>query len=159
VLGRERGVMEMHHVVAKRVANGWELLIEGVEPVRTKRLHGALELARAALARMLDVDPDAFGVALRFDLGPELGPELRSTVQATVDAHKAQMKAAARHRRMAARLRDEGLSGRDIARVLGVSPQRVSQLLSNAPGDADHHPGAKCDCATLAEGSVGAAES
>jgi len=44
-------------------------------------------------------------------------------------ADQAQRQAAAQSRAAARRLRQAGLSGRDIAKVLNVSPQRVSQLL------------------------------
>ena len=45
---------------------------------------------------------------------------------ARIDADQA--KAAARSRAIARRLRKAGLSGADTAVVMGVSPQRVSQL-------------------------------
>jgi len=44
--------------------------------------------------------------------------------------------AAARTRQVAQRLRREGLSGRDIAAILHVSAQRVSQLLKSSPTSA-----------------------
>jgi predicted transcriptional regulator len=45
------------------------------------------------------------------------------------DAERAQRGAAARSRALAVRLREAGLTGADIAVVLRVSPQRVSQLM------------------------------
>ena len=53
-----------------------------------------------------------------------------AAVRAAVDhAERAQRDAAARSRALALRLRDAGLTGADIAVVLRVSPQRVSQLM------------------------------
>jgi predicted transcriptional regulator len=51
---------------------------------------------------------------------------------AVSDAEQAQERAAVSTRRVARRLRSEGLTGREIAVVLRVSPQRVSQLLRGA---------------------------
>ena len=51
-------------------------------------------------------------------------------MRAAVDhAERAQRAAAARSRALALRLREAGLTGADIAVVLRVSPQRVSQLM------------------------------
>jgi CRP-like cAMP-binding protein len=53
-----------------------------------------------------------------------------AAVRAAVEhAERTQRATAARSRALALRLRDFGLSGADIAVVLGVSPQRVSQLM------------------------------
>lgn len=130
--------MDMYRVEARRVVGGWQLCVRDtdMEPAWTKGLHGALEVARQAISQATGEPPDAVQVAMSFDLGPELSPAVRSAVQATVDAHKAQMRAAAQLRETARRLREAGLTGRDIARVLGVSPQRVSQLLSRPAEDA-----------------------
>ncbi|GAA2391205.1 hypothetical protein GCM10010420_14070 [Streptomyces glaucosporus] len=136
--------MGMYRVEARRVTGGWQLHVRGaeMEPVWTKGLHGALDVARKAISQATGEPADAVSVAMNFDLGPELSAAVRSAVQATVDARKAQMRAAARLRETARRLREAGLTGRDVAQVLGVSPQRVSQLLGRpAGGDAAaRHP-------------------
>ncbi len=118
-------------VVARRVQEGWELHAEGLEPLYTRRLEGAAERAREAMAAARGVDPASLFPALRVELGGQLDAGLRATVQAQVDAHKAQVKASAHLRRMAAQLKEQGLTGRDTARVLNVSPQRVSQLMQS----------------------------
>jgi predicted transcriptional regulator len=53
----------------------------------------------------------------------------REARDAVTAADRAQRQAAAQSREAARRLKQAGLSGRDIAKVLEVSPQRVSQLL------------------------------
>ena len=45
------------------------------------------------------------------------------------EAQKMQDEASAEIRSVVTRMRDEGLTMRDIAVLLGVSPQRVAQLL------------------------------
>ena len=51
--------------------------------------------------------------------------------EAVAEAERALRAAAARSRQVARQLKQEGLSGRDIAAILHVSAQRVSQLLKS----------------------------
>ncbi|GAA1538759.1 hypothetical protein GCM10009730_54930 [Streptomyces albidochromogenes] len=108
---------------------------DGVEPTYARRLDGAVERGRI-LIEAAKIPGAERSAVLKIDLGDELNQHVRASTQATVDAHKAQVSAAAQLRRTAAVLMERGLTGRDIAHVLGVSPQRVSQLL-NAPQAQD----------------------
>lgn len=132
--------MDMYRVDARKVSGGWQLSVRGLdmEPVWTRGLHGSLDVARKAISQATGDPPGSIPVGMSFDLGPELSPVVRSAVQASVDARKAQLRAAAQLRETARRLREEGLTGRDIARVIGVSPQRVSQLLSRSTEERSH---------------------
>jgi hypothetical protein len=109
------------------------LEIEGVAPACVHRLSDATEHGRA-LMRAAGVPGAEHGAQLRVDLGDELNRRVKAATQATVDAHRAQQRAAAELRRTAAALKSRGLTGRDIAHVLSVSPQRVSQLLARPAG-------------------------
>ncbi|MFF5261435.1 hypothetical protein ACFY4C_21030 [Actinomadura viridis] len=120
-------------MVAKRWDCGWELHIEDVGVTQVKRLNNAEETARDYIALDRDLDPDSFDVEITPDVGEELGRGIAEAKRATADAERAQERAAKKNRRVADLLRQAGLSGREIALVLMVSPQRVSQLLS--PGD------------------------
>ncbi|WP_330177478.1 hypothetical protein OG875_30575 [Streptomyces sp. NBC_01498] len=121
--------MDLPRVVAHRIDDGWKLVMEGLEPAYVPRLSEAARRGRALMeaARVPGADR---GVQVSVDLGEELNRHVKASTQATVDAHRAQLKAAAYLRRTADALKAQGLTGRDIAHVLGVSPQRVSQLLA-----------------------------
>jgi septal ring factor EnvC (AmiA/AmiB activator) len=70
------------------------------------------------------------GITVLFDNG--LDEEIAAVRADLEHAERAQRDAAARSRRLALLLREAGLSGADIAVVLRVSPQRVSQLVKAA---------------------------
>jgi hypothetical protein len=118
-----------YNVRAKRWEHGWELHIEGVGVTQSRSLWDAEEMARDLIARREAIPADAFGVAITPEIGAGLDEQTRAAREAVTDADRAQRCAAAQSRETARRLRQAGLSGRDIAKVLNVSPQRVSQLL------------------------------
>jgi len=70
------------------------------------------------------------------EITPEVGDGLDAAVRearaAVRKAEKMRRTAAAQSRDVARKLRAKGLSGRDVASVLAVSPQRVSQLLKDS---------------------------
>jgi len=86
-------------------------------------------MARDLISRREDLPEDAFTVMVTPEIGGGLDEESRAAREAVSAADRAQRQAAAQSRAAARRLRQAGLSGRDIAKVLNVSPQRVSQLL------------------------------
>ena len=121
--------MTTYHVRAKRWEHGWELHIEGVGVTQSRTLWDAEEMARDLINRREQLPGDAFTVTVTPEIGGGLDEESRAAREAVNAADRAQRQAAAQSRAAARRLRQAGLSGRDIAKVLNVSPQRVSQLL------------------------------
>lgn len=120
--------MKNYQVTAKRWAHGWELHIAGVGVTQSRGLNDAERMVRDYVE--LDLGVHEFTVEITPEIEAMIDQEIRSSRKATIDAAEV-VEAAARRARAAARhLRDEGLTGRDIAVVLGVSPQRVSQLLN-----------------------------
>lgn len=120
-------------VGAQRGEQGWELHLSddrgpiGVIPAR--RLSRAQRIVRDYIARSDGVDPTtvAVQITVRFDNG--LDEEIAAVRADLEHLEHAQRETAARSRRLALLLREAGLSGADIAVVLRVSRQRVSQLV------------------------------
>ncbi|MEY9211252.1 hypothetical protein NI17_011280 [Thermobifida halotolerans] len=125
--------MRTFRVQARRRDGGWELRIEGVATVRVARLTRAEAAAREYVARTLDAAEDSFTVEVVACLDPETELMIQRAREASRRAEQAQREAARQARAVVDRLHREGLNGREIARCLGISPQRVSQLLAAAP--------------------------
>lgn len=124
--------MTTYEVTAKRWAHGWELHIAGVGVTQSRTLMSAEDMVREYVALDLDLDdPDSFDVQITPELDGNLATEAEAARQAVRDAEKAQRAAGAQSRDVARRLKAAGLSGADVAAVLGVSTQRVSQLVND----------------------------
>jgi hypothetical protein len=119
-------------VTARRWAHGWELHIEGVGVTQSRSLATAERMARDYLAMDLGGDPDEYTVTIRPELDGNLATEAETAREAVRRAEQAQQQAAAQSRDVAKRLKESGLSGRDIAAVMMLSTQRVSQLVNSS---------------------------
>jgi hypothetical protein len=123
--------MTAYQVTAKRWRHGWELHIDGVGVTQSHGLKGAEAMVRDYIA--LDYGGEAAANA-EIVIVPELPDKVRREVdEARREAARLarlQNEVAALSRQAATDLRDAGLSGADMAVVLGVSPQRVSQLIN-----------------------------
>lgn len=122
--------MNSHTVHARRWEHGWELHVEGVGVTQAHKLSGAEEMSRSYIAMMIGVDPDSFDIQLVVEVGGGLDDEVDEVRRMVRAAEEAQRSAADRSKAITRRLSDSGLSGREIAVVLQLSPQRVSQLLN-----------------------------
>ena len=137
--GSDVAQMVIIDVAAQRWEHGWELHVSDergpLAVLPSRRLSGVKLRVRDYVAASEGIEPASIQVrmSVRFSdgAGPESGLDAEiAAVRAEVgQAERAQRDAAARSRRLALRLRDAGLSGVDIAVVLQVSPQRVSQLV------------------------------
>jgi hypothetical protein len=116
-------------VHAKRWARGWELHIDGVGVTQARRLSDAEVMVRDYLSLELGNPPGVYTVEIIPEVGDGLDAEVREVRKAARAAEEAQKAAAARSRALACELKSRGLTGREIAAVLKVSTQRVSQLL------------------------------
>lgn len=123
--------MTTYRVTATRWTRGWELDIDGVGVTQSHSLADAEGMVRDYIALSLDVPADSFNVEITPAVGGGLDAAAQAAREATRAAAEAARQAAERTRVVARQLKAKGLSGRDIATVLKVSPQRVSQLLAS----------------------------
>jgi hypothetical protein len=124
--------MTTHLVNAHREGDWWALSID-VEHreiwTQCKRLDQAEEVAREALT-MAGVRTRGVDLDLRVELDPETNSIIEATLSASLAAAEAQASASDQSRRTVRALRARGFTVRDCARLLGLSPARVSQLLA-----------------------------
>lgn len=127
-------VTKCYVVVAKRWARGWELHIDGVGVTQATTLSKAEAAAREYIALALDLDDET---SFAVDVVPQLDGALAKQVEAARaevrEAERRQREAAAKQREVVKQLGRSGLSGREIAAVMGLTPQRVSQLIGRSP--------------------------
>jgi predicted XRE-type DNA-binding protein len=121
--------MSAYTVHARPWARGWELHIDGVGVTQSRSLRDAGRMARDYIMLDTGTDPGPSGVKVIPEVDG-LERDAESAREAAAQADKAQRAAARRYRDVARALRQRGISGRDIAVVMHVSPQRVSQLLA-----------------------------
>jgi DNA-directed RNA polymerase specialized sigma subunit len=118
-------------VRAKRWKHGWELHIDGIGVTQSRNLSGAEQMVRDYIETLTDHDTGDDAVVIQPEVGGGLDQAADAARKAIAEAEQALRAAAARSRQVARQLKQEGLSGRDIAAILHVSAQRVSQLLKN----------------------------
>jgi predicted RNase H-like HicB family nuclease len=122
---------------AIRSGDWWAIEIEELDGVysQARRLDRVERMARDAIALTLDVAPDRFDVAVLPELSDEAQGHVDGMRQAKAAADVIASLAAVRtHSTIVYLHEDQGMPLRDIGRVLGISYQRVHQLLSAPAG-------------------------
>lgn len=128
--------MSTYNVRAKRWKHGWELHIDGVGVTQSRNLAGAEQMVRDYIETLTDRDTADDVVMIKPEVGSGLDEAADAAREAIAEAEHALRAAAARSRQVARQLHEEGLSGTDIAAILHVSAQRVSQLLKTTDSPA-----------------------
>ena len=110
--------------------DAWLVDIDGMDDVHTfgRNLDEAATNAREAIAVTADVPESAVELAERIDVADVDVAELSRLRDQALEAHEIYL---ARQRAAALRLTEAGVSRRDAARLLGVSHQRVQQLVAS----------------------------
>ena len=127
-----------YRVKAVRSGEWWAITVPALRGVfsQAKRLSRVEATAREAIAMMLDIDEAEVGqIEVEVQIfPPEAVADLLDEVRRSTSIADEAAAAAARARREAVRLLSEaGLPMRDIGEILGVSHQRISQILAQHP--------------------------
>ena len=121
-----------HTVTVRRSGDWWSITIDDVPGAFTqaRRLDQVEIMARDVIGLMLDVPTDSFDVNLNVHLPPQAEDETRRVAKARQELVDAQAAFSDATRTAAKTLTARcGLTVRDAGRVLGLSHQRVDQLL------------------------------
>lgn len=122
--------MSTYTAVAERDSGWWIVTVPELDVVtQARRIDQIEHMARDLIAVWLEVEPDSFDVTIDVRIPDEWREQVKAVRRAREVAQRAEADAAAEARTVARRLKASGLPVRDVGAVLGVSPQRVSQLL------------------------------
>ena len=102
--------------------------VEDVGVTQARRLDQVEHMARDLVAAMLDIDAQDVRLTFTFEVSPDIDELLTAAKAAVEAAQLAQRRAGELMRQAARRLVEEHLPLRDIARLVGISFQRVHQL-------------------------------
>lgn len=129
-MSEPRRTYEVH---ARQDDEAWGIVVPEVPGALSlvRRLSTAERSAREAIAWVLGVPQDSFDLRLVVEMPGDIGKELAEVRDIAAEADRMAREAADRKRLLIGQLKTAGLSGSDIAAVLDVSPQRVSQLTSS----------------------------
>ncbi len=125
--------MTCYTAVARRSDGWWAVDVPAIPGARSqaRRLDHVEAMAREVIGLLLDADPDSFEIDVEVDLPEQVRQRVDAVGRARADADDAAQLATGLTGRTALDLRDQlGLSMRDIGRLLGISHQRVAQLLN-----------------------------
>jgi DNA-directed RNA polymerase specialized sigma subunit len=116
---------------ATREGRYWVLDVGDLGTTQALNLDEAQEQVRSLVSLMTEIPADSFDVAIVPELDKAIAAELAATRAAVDEVAARQVDVARRQRELVRSLVDVGgLSRRDAAVVLGVSHQRVSQILA-----------------------------
>lgn len=124
--------VKTYKAVCERSDGWWAISVPGVRGAHTqaRRLDQAETMAREVIAGLLDVPEDSFAVEVIPQMTGELSAAVEEMVMSRAAAEQAQKDAHAAAAR-AARIATERMPLRDAGKILGISYQRVHQLLEN----------------------------
>ena len=116
---RDQGWWIMHARIPRTIIYSQAKRVDDVEP-----------MIRDAIAGVLDVDPESFAIELIFDLDADVLDQVNRARETSTEAAEVQERASRESRAAVQALRNEGLTLKEAGYFLGVSPQRVAQLLN-----------------------------
>jgi predicted RNase H-like HicB family nuclease len=116
-----------------RSGGWWAISVIGLPGVHSqaRRLRQVPAMAREAISLVLEVPDDSFDFDVVHDLPPEVQAMIDDAAAKRKTAEEAEQAAAEVWRALARTLIGDGYTVRDAGDVLGISPQRVSQLVNS----------------------------
>lgn len=126
--------MHTYDVDVRRGDRWWVLSVPEIPAAHSqaRTLTEVQATARDLISVMLDVPGDTFVLNVRVLLPADVEGHLRQSAELREQARRAQSGAAAELRLAARRLRELGMSVRDVGAALGVSFQRAHQLVTDS---------------------------
>ncbi len=123
-----------YRVTVERDGRFWLIDVPEIERVtQARRLEQAEAMARSLISIMTGEPEDSFDVEIQTKLARELGEIVVRAVAAKGRAAAAQAEASNALRQAAHALVDADMTIRDAAEFLGITHQRVAQLLATTP--------------------------
>ncbi len=127
--------MSTYTAACRRMGGWWAISVAELKGIHSqaRRLDQVPAMAAEAIALLLDVDPASIRVEVR--------PEVPSVVTTALDARRAAREADQRADGATAAavhsLLQDGYTVRDAGALLGLSPQRISQIAARGSEDPD----------------------
>jgi predicted RNase H-like HicB family nuclease len=131
----QRTPSRVYEVLAERDGRLWFLRVNELPGVfsQVRRLDQAEGMARDAIAAFLDIPADGFDVMVTVKLPADLERDVAGVIDLRGAIDRTEREYAEQTRRLATRLvQGEGMTVREAGRLLGLSYQRVSQLVASA---------------------------
>lgn len=121
------------HARAERSGKYWAVRIAELDSwTQARHLREIDTVARDLIALELEVPADSFDLAVEVITPPDAAGHLARSAELADQADAARAAAAAEVRAAARSMHDQGMSLRDVGALLGMSHQRVHQLIRAA---------------------------
>jgi hypothetical protein len=130
-------LMINYDAVATREGKWWVVQVKGVGTTQGRSTSEAERMAVDLVVAMREVPAEDVTVNVEFAAPTKLASEVSQAREQTRLAADAQRQAADMSRKAVLKLLAAGLNRRDAAKVMGVAPQRISQLAPRAPREQD----------------------
>lgn len=120
-----------YHVTVDRGERYWLVHVQEIDRwTQARTLREVEDVARDLVVVMDQVNPESVGLDITVQLPESVQEHVHRARRLRAEAATAQSQAAAEWSAAARELRSRGLSVRDVAAALDVSPGRVQQLVS-----------------------------
>lgn len=126
--------MTSPYVARATHSDGWwsaEIDVPGMLVfTEARRLDRLEEMARDAVATALNIAKEDVDITVDVHVDSETDAAIKRARELTTQAARIVQEAGTLNRRIARQLKAQGLSARDSGHIMGLSPQRISQLLA-----------------------------